>query len=140
MTIWDKYQVVLEGDEQSSVDFLGAKCPLHEKGINLNRGRHCQGLSWKGCSERRGTGGTSHPGRIERSRKPRECPACGHAPLASILYGEPAFSERLARELHEGRTTLGGCCEEIDSPVWECTQCGVKIFRGLIESRINYPP
>jgi ribosomal protein S27AE len=72
----------------------------------------------------------SQADRIERAKKPRKCPACGHAPMASILYGEPAFDERLERELAEGKVSLGGCCDEMDGPAWECTRCGVKVFRS----------
>ena len=71
------------------------------------------------------------PSRIEYTKKPRKCPECGHSPLASILYGEPSFSEQLQRELNEGRTTLGGCCVTEGDPVWECTHCGLKMFRSL---------
>ncbi len=72
----------------------------------------------------------TQPSRVEYAKKPRKCPGCGHAPLASILYGEPIFSEKLERELSEGRRTLGGCCVSEDDPAWECTHCGLKIFRS----------
>ncbi len=55
--------------------------------------------------------------------------------MASILYGMPTFSEKLQRELDEGRTTLGGCCVSEDDPAWECSQCGVKIFRSQEKKR-----
>ena len=67
--------------------------------------------------------------RIERAEKPQSCPECGKAPLATILYGMPAFDQELEREMKEGRVTLGGCCIGDDDPVWECTGCGLPIFR-----------
>lgn len=69
------------------------------------------------------------PPRVERTRKPRKCPECGHSPLASILYGLPSFDEALERAMHEGRITIGGCCIGHDDPAWECSHCGFKIFR-----------
>lgn len=67
--------------------------------------------------------------RIERIRKPKECPECGKAPLASIVYGMPIYNAELERELKEGKVTLGGCCVSHDDPRWECTHCGLKIYR-----------
>jgi len=67
--------------------------------------------------------------RVERAQKPRKCPKCGQAPLARILYGMPAFDEELERKIEEGRITLGGCCVSDDDPTWECSHCGLKIFR-----------
>jgi len=66
---------------------------------------------------------------IELARKPRKCPVCDASPVASILYGMPNFSEKLEQELAEGRTTLGGCCIEIDGPLWECSHCKLKIYK-----------
>ncbi len=67
--------------------------------------------------------------RVECAQQPSECPKCGHSPLASILYGLPLFSQGLEKEVKEGRITLGGCCVGKDDPAWECTRCGLKIFR-----------
>ena len=67
--------------------------------------------------------------RIERARKPKHCPQCGQTPVARILYGMPACDEKLVRNLEESRITLGGCCISFDDPAWECTHCGLKIFR-----------
>lgn len=71
--------------------------------------------------------------RVERAQKPRKCPECGQAPLASILYGMPAFDEELEQKMNEGRITLGGCCVSDDDPSWECTHCGLKIFRRQVQ-------
>lgn len=71
--------------------------------------------------------------RVERAQKPRKCPECGQAPLASILYGMPAFDEELERKMNEGRITLDGCCVSDDDPAWECAHCGLKIFRRQVQ-------
>ena len=41
--VWDKYGIDVDDDEKKSVAFFEKKCPLHEKGIRLNRVR-----SWLG--------------------------------------------------------------------------------------------
>jgi len=69
--------------------------------------------------------------RVERAKKPRKCPVCGHTPMASIQYGYPCFDEKLERKISEGRIILGGCCISEDDPAWECSLCGLKIFRKL---------
>ncbi len=46
--VWDKYGIVLDGDEQNAVEFFEAKCPLHEKGIKLNRVRRWLGTWFDG--------------------------------------------------------------------------------------------
>lgn len=69
------------------------------------------------------------PQRTEYRRKPRKCPACGHAPLATILYGMPMFNEKLEQDIEAGKIVIGGCCVSMDDPVWECSQCGLQIYR-----------
>ncbi len=65
------------------------------------------------------------PGRF--AKKPRACPSCGHTPIASIMYGMPALSDTLNRDLNEGRIVLGGCCVSDDDPSWACSACN-KVF------------
>lgn len=72
----------------------------------------------------------SAPERVERPRKPVKCPQCRHRPVAEILYGMPAMDADLEKEMKEGRITIGGCCIGSDDPAWECTGCGLKIFRA----------
>jgi len=67
--------------------------------------------------------------RVERARKPSKCPECGKSPLATVLYGLPAFSDELEQKINEGMVILGGCCIDFDDSAWECTQCGLKIYR-----------
>lgn len=71
----------------------------------------------------------SKSSRIERARKPAACPACGHRPVATILYGLPVFDSKLEQSVADGRTILGGCVIDGDDPLWQCTQCGQQIYR-----------
>jgi hypothetical protein len=69
------------------------------------------------------------PRRIERVTQPKRCPKCGHSPVAEILWGMPASSEKLDADLEAGRVTLGGCIVSDDDPAWKCKECGVVIYR-----------
>jgi predicted RNA-binding Zn-ribbon protein involved in translation (DUF1610 family) len=69
------------------------------------------------------------PQRLERATRPAKCPNCGHSPVAEILWGMPAFSEKLEADLKAGRVKLGGCIVSDDDPAWECQKCGVAIYR-----------
>lgn len=51
------------------------------------------------------------------------CPMCNSSNVATILWGMPAYSEDLARELKGGRVFLGGCCPVSDAPTWHCNDC-----------------
>lgn len=46
--VWDKYGVEVDADERRSVQFFADKCPLHEKGIKLNRVRRWLGTWFDG--------------------------------------------------------------------------------------------
>jgi hypothetical protein len=59
--------------------------------------------------------------------RPTRCPVCGHEPVAEVLYGMPAFSEELQRDLETGRTVIGGCVVSGDEPLWACKRCGARI-------------
>jgi len=69
--------------------------------------------------------------KIKFIRKPRVCPVCKSQRIASILYGYPAFSEKLMKKMDEGKITLGGCCVSLDDPPWECADCGSKFYKKL---------
>lgn len=57
-------------------------------------------------------------------RKPRRCPLCKGTRIASYQYGLPAFSEKLEKDLREGRIVLGGCNVDPENPQWRCVSCG----------------
>jgi ribosomal protein L37AE/L43A len=61
-------------------------------------------------------------------QKPHKCPACGHSPVAEILYGMPAYSEELMKEEEEGKIVIAGCCISIPNASWECTKCEEQFF------------
>ena len=67
--------------------------------------------------------------RKELAKKPKKCPSCGAIPVATILYGLPAMSEKLEEDMKSGRVSLGGCCISDDDPKWECTHCGLMIYQ-----------
>ncbi len=67
--------------------------------------------------------------------KPKKCPNCGSAKVASILYGLPMFNEELERDLESGEVILGGCCVTDDDPLWQCMECDHRW--GKMESRIS---
>jgi hypothetical protein len=73
--------------------------------------------------------------RIECSRRPRKCPGCGNPLIGKILYGMPDFSKELEESLEKGEVILGGCCLEVDDPVWQCKKCGQQFWRkGAVPS------
>ena len=96
----------------------------------MHLGRGCDMLGWLKTTCRHKPMHKPQP-RMERQRKPRKCPACGHAPVAEILYGYPGFPLIDNEDLDSGRITLGGCVVTGDDPEWECTQCGQKIYKAL---------
>jgi rubredoxin len=66
-------------------------------------------------------------------RKPRKCPNCGDSPVAYILYGMPAYDEKMQKELDAGRLALGGCCIGMDDPAWKCSGCGLEMYKKQLE-------
>lgn len=67
--------------------------------------------------------------RCESKIKPRKCPACGSSRMAEILYGLPALSVKLEKDLNAGRIVLGGCCVTDDDPEWQCADCQMPIYK-----------
>ena len=67
--------------------------------------------------------------RYESEREPRKCPKCGSTKIATFLYGMPAFSDQLQKDLDEGKIVLGGCCISDDDPTWQCTACSTDIYK-----------
>jgi hypothetical protein len=46
--VWQKYGVEIDDEERKSIEFFQNKCPLHEKGIKLNRVRRWLGTWFDG--------------------------------------------------------------------------------------------
>jgi hypothetical protein len=57
------------------------------------------------------------------TNSPAQCPYCGGARVAAILYGLPAFDAQLDHDLEAGRIVLGGCCVSESAPDWRCGEC-----------------
>jgi hypothetical protein len=64
------------------------------------------------------------------ARKPRKCPNCGHAPVASILYGMPNISDELFEKEQRGEVIFGGCVIELDHPTWQCSKCEMEFHKA----------
>lgn len=67
------------------------------------------------------------------ARRPRKCPNCGAAPVASILYGMPRLSRELMEKEERGEVVFGGCVIEIDGsqPHWKCSKCGAEFYKAM---------
>ena len=44
------------------------------------------------------------------------CPKCGKSKVSIILYGLPAYSEEMQKDIDEGRIFLAGCMVEDSIP------------------------
>lgn len=52
------------------------------------------------------------------------CPECGSIDVTEIVYGLIcAPSPELEKSMEKGKTRLGGCCIDSDSPSHECNAC-----------------
>lgn len=60
-------------------------------------------------------------------RKPRKCSKCGSMKIVGILHGYP--TDNAFKEAEQGKIALGGCCITDDDPVWQCADCGVKVYK-----------
>jgi hypothetical protein len=40
------------------------------------------------------------------------------------MYGMPAFSDELERDIELGKIVLGGCVIGENDPIWQCVDCG----------------
>lgn len=49
-------------------------------------------------------------------RKPKRCPKCGFSPVASILYGMPAYDDELERKLEDKSLVLGRVWSAMTTP------------------------
>ncbi len=50
------------------------------------------------------------------------CPTCGSAEAVPIVYGYP--SNELFESSKRGEMQLSGCIIDVESPDYECRQCG----------------
>ncbi len=54
----------------------------------------------------------------------RKCPRCGSSDVAEYLWGMPAFSEQLEKDMADHKIILGGCCVTGNDPSAHCNACG----------------
>ncbi len=52
------------------------------------------------------------------------CPFCGSRKVAEYLYGMPAMSEELEKNLEKNKVILAGCCVSNVDPEYHCNECG----------------
>ena len=57
---------------------------------------------------------------------PSTCPNCQSTDVAEFLYGMPAFSEDLGRQIDAGEIRLAGCMIWPEAPKFECNACGTR--------------
>jgi len=76
------------------------------------------------------SGGIVKEEKTTSKRRLRRCPKCGSGAVAVIFWGLPeSFSKEMQHEIDEGRLVLGGCCVTDCDPAWQCTRCGLEIYR-----------
>ncbi len=51
------------------------------------------------------------------------CPNCGKTKISRLIYGMPAMSVELEKQLHEGIIALAGCCVDDYIPKYRCQCC-----------------
>lgn len=67
-------------------------------------------------------------------RKPYRCPQCGKKSLAKILWGLPMNTKDQQEDIISGKIVFGGCCVTDRDPTWQCTTCGISVFRESLRS------
>jgi hypothetical protein len=62
-----------------------------------------------------------------------DCSVSGHiwegVKVARILWGMPAYSAEMRRDIDEGKLILGGCCVDDDDPTWQCVKCKAEVYK-----------
>ena len=76
---------------------------------------------------------TTQPKATNAGRQ-QPCSRCGSRNVARVMYGYPAYSERLERELVTGETRLGGCVVWPDQPKLVCHTCGLEMLADGTEA------
>lgn len=53
-----------------------------------------------------------------------KCPKCGKGKLSKLLWGMPAYTEELQKDIESGKTRLAGCCITKENPArYYCRWC-----------------
>lgn len=72
------------------------------------------------------------------NKRPATCPNCGGIKIASILYGLPALTPKLEKEIDKGNVVLGGCCVSDCDPAWQCMACEAKIYKTEVVEALEH--
>lgn len=62
-------------------------------------------------------------------RKPKKCANCNSRNIASILYGMPAYDEKMEKDIADKKIVLGGCEIHEDAAKWICTDCETEYYK-----------
>jgi hypothetical protein len=65
-------------------------------------------------------------GAVTTEPRSTECPSCGGADVARILYGLVHSDAELNEALRRKKVVLGGCVVTDDDPKWHCNACGAE--------------
>lgn len=116
-THFDLQQIIatIDPENDASRRVLQKSGMMHVHTVENDDGSSTETLAWRF--------------RYVYSRKPVKCPQCKSSRIARILYGMPAFSEKLNKDLEDERIVLGGCCILDDDPSWQCVACGINLYR-----------
>ncbi len=63
--------------------------------------------------------------------RPIKCPKCNSDNIIPIIYGLP--THELFEDSKAGRVALGGCCQRVDDPLWECGDCKTELYKKNYE-------
>jgi len=64
------------------------------------------------------------PSELLELKPEQPCVHCGSNQVAEIVYGMPALTLEIKRELEAKRIILAGCMIYDKAPQWHCHQCG----------------
>jgi|SaaInlStandDraft_3_1057020.scaffolds.fasta_scaffold58758_2 hypothetical protein len=69
--------------------------------------------------------------KFESLDRPENCPKCASENIIRIVYGYP--THELREDSEAGRVALGGCCQCVDDPLWECGDCKTELYKKNYE-------
>lgn len=72
-------------------------------------------------------------------RKPRKCPKCSTAKIATIFWGMPNFA-KIEKDLGAGKIVLGCCRVSDNNPTWQCIECGAELYSALARGTFECKP
>jgi hypothetical protein len=67
--------------------------------------------------------------KVRLSKIPDKCSVCGSKKIAIYLRGMPAYSEKLQKDIDEGKIILKGCIVSGDDSFCICIDCKTEFYR-----------